>query len=985
RKAHHAHATMDSLGPKVELPMYNQPSDTAIYHENKKKFQEFRKNLTLYFKKRAQERESREKYLTDTYNQLMQAWLKKMDKRENNAARKAKDQKQREFFEKQFPELKKQREDRERFSRAGQRVRSEAELEEIMDGLQEQENEDRKMRSYAVVPPILLDVRQRRVRYLNRNSLVEDLSSDYKERQMHNLWTDQEKELFREKYLQHAKNFSIIASYLERKSVADCVQYYYLTKKSENYKQLLRKHNVKKRTRAMVKAPLPQPQQVGPFFPAGDGGPPCAVCRCRLDQGSRWRPLTKANCHVYALKESDLTPEARVCASCRFKTVRQRFVQCPIPTCKTPKRKLKRLRPLPSKWAELDKDVKEAIVQELQIPAGIQKCCSACFNRIARKLEPHPPSEDSTSPPFPRADCGDSSRWTEEEMEQAKKGLREYGTDWPALASLVQSKTKEQCKNFYFNYKRKLSLDEIVRTFREASKDDGKRQVTDDEDSGETTTSCEEDNCADRCSSDTASACSPSAKQMDEVSVWECEKPMLAPAMPALAPPPEALAKAPGTDGNNGFEASADYDSSATVSADEGQAADQERPQRPPPEPKEQAGREGPTCMRDLIFQAIEMTLQYSMKPGRNGPPGQKDERGEGPQVPEPARSPYLVQNSLARPEGLVAQFPGHVAPQEDYEVQDLSKKSSREPSPPVRREKPQVVSYPGGYPQQQPQQYASQPPPAHSNHFRRTPEPPPPPQGMFAPGPPRGVGYGGPPDRGAPPHLVAQSLAPRSLAKTGGKGAVPPPPPLVAASKPPLSPKLLFKEKAPGGSITQGTPLNQPAGGFLPRYEGLLRQLTPPQGAKEAAGSITLGTPVPHEGPAKKRHEDPRPYDPSEQYYRTAGFQGPVPGYSPAFRPKYSSESQLSTNQIMIDFHTSKQMRRGSSGADARASPQGRGPSPAPAGLHPVYQVPYFGPQGAPPPPVFLQHGGPPPMDRGPGDPVWAGKACTLRRPGRT
>ncbi|CAN7937674.1 unnamed protein product, partial [Ixodes hexagonus] len=1232
RKAHHAHATMDSLGPKVELPMYNQPSDTAIYHENKKKFQEFRKNLTLYFKKRAQERESREKYLTDTYNQLMQAWLKKMDKRENNAARKAKDQKQREFFEKQFPELKKQREDRERFSRAGQRVRSEAELEEIMDGLQEQENEDRKMRSYAVVPPILLDVRERRVRYLNRNSLVEDLSSDYKERQMHNIWTDQEKELFREKYLQHAKNFSIIASYLERKSVADCVQYYYLTKKSENYKQLLRKHNVKKRTRAMVKAPIPQPQQVtsslpvrnpvptssgpssgaeekGPaaavsaagaspvcVTPSGatpapgggespsrtgtpppgggppppptgaegpqplsmeqqqqqqqggqpqangpsseeksclvdtlngwvhpsrfsactcDGGPPCAVCRCRLDQGSRWRPLTKANCHVYALKESDLTPEARVCASCRFKTVRQRFVQCPIPTCKTPKRKLKRLRPLPSKWAELDKDVKESIVQELQIPAGIQKCCSACFNRIARKLEPHPPSED----------CGDSSsRWTEEEMEQAKRGLREYGTDWPALASLVQSKTKEQCKNFYFNYKRKLCLDEIVRTFREvqASKDDGKRQVTDDEDSGETTTSCEEDNCADRCSSDTASACSPSAKQLDEVSVWECEKPMLAPAMPAIAPPPEVLAKPPGTDGNNGFEASADYDSSATVSADEGQAADQERPQRPPPEPKEQAGpggREGPTCMRDLIFQVgntlncigfiacrkkqvkrkgchrsrpllrsiatrfpdVKMALvpanamlvdprykdicyteeskkkwakatlvaaatelmpedcaQTSACPDTEKPPANtlwgvfsslsssvvqqsandsvsrqvadylgtpKDERGEAPSgppqaPPEPVRSPYLVQNSLVRPEGLVAQFPGHVAAprEEDYEVQDLSKKSSREPSPPMRREKlmPQVISYPGGYPPQQPQQQqqqqymvASQPPPAHSNHFRRTPEPPPPPQGMFAP--PRGGGYGGPPpERGAPPHLVAQSLAPRSLAKAGGKGAVPPPPPLVAASKPPLSPKLMFKEKAPGGSITQGTPLNQPVGGFLPRYDGLLRQLTPPQGAKEAAGSITLGTPVPHDGSTKKgppshrgQHEDPRasPYDPSEQYYRAAaaaGYQGPMPPYTaPPFRPKYSSESQLSTNQIMIDFHTSKQMRRGSSGSEARASPQGRGPSPAPAGLHPVYQVPYFGAQGAPPPPVFLQqHGGPPTMDRGhsPSDalPVW-------------
>ncbi|XP_049515810.1 nuclear receptor corepressor 1-like [Dermacentor silvarum] len=89
------------------------------------------------------------------------------------------------------------------------------------------------------------------------------------------------------------------------------------------------------------------------------------------------------------------------------------------------------------------------------------------------------------------------------------------GPPWRRSSEQVQGVS---CRNFYFNYKRKLGLDEIVRTFREArgGKEDGKRQVTDDEDTGETTTSCEEDNGADHCSSDTASACSPSGKQMEE-------------------------------------------------------------------------------------------------------------------------------------------------------------------------------------------------------------------------------------------------------------------------------------------------------------------------------------------------------------------------------------------------------------------------------------------------------------------------------------
>ena len=60
---------------------------------------------------------TQEQKICQRYDQLMEAWEKKVERMENNPRRKAKESRTREYYERQFPEIRKQREQQERFQR----------------------------------------------------------------------------------------------------------------------------------------------------------------------------------------------------------------------------------------------------------------------------------------------------------------------------------------------------------------------------------------------------------------------------------------------------------------------------------------------------------------------------------------------------------------------------------------------------------------------------------------------------------------------------------------------------------------------------------------------------------------------------------------------------------------------------------------------------------------------------------------------------
>ncbi|XP_064378102.1 nuclear receptor corepressor 2 isoform X9 [Dromaius novaehollandiae] len=425
KKAEAAHRILEGLGPQVELPLYNQPSDTRQYHENIKINQAMRKKLILYFKRRNHARKQWEQKFCQRYDQLMEAWEKKVERIENNPRRRAKESKVREYYEKQFPEIRKQRELQERMQRleekrrVGQRgsglsmsaARSEHEVSEIIDGLSEQENLEKQMRQLAVIPPMLYDADQQRIKFINMNGLMDDPMKVYKDRQVMNMWSEQEKETFREKFMQHPKNFGLIASFLDRKTVADCVLYYYLTKKNENYKNLVRR-NYRRRGKGQQQQQMPRSSQEEKDEKEKEKEKEGEKEEDKQDAENDKEELTKD-------KNDDTSGE--------------------------------------------DNDEKETVTSKGRKTANSQ---GRRKGRITRSMANEANNEEAAAPQqsaeLASLEMNESSRWTEEEMETAKKGLLEHGRNWSAIARMVGSKTVSQCKNFYFNYKKRQNLDEIL-------------------------------------------------------------------------------------------------------------------------------------------------------------------------------------------------------------------------------------------------------------------------------------------------------------------------------------------------------------------------------------------------------------------------------------------------------------------------------------------------------------------------------------------
>lgn len=108
---------------------------------------------------------------------------------------------------------------------------SEADYEAILLMLQASERRKELGRiNQATLPDMLAPEQRRYDRVRSENGLIEDVLAYNHMHATANPWTDQEKTVFAKKYTKFRKNFLRISEHLPRKTVNDCIAYYYLTK-----------------------------------------------------------------------------------------------------------------------------------------------------------------------------------------------------------------------------------------------------------------------------------------------------------------------------------------------------------------------------------------------------------------------------------------------------------------------------------------------------------------------------------------------------------------------------------------------------------------------------------------------------------------------------------------------------------------------------------------------------------------------------------
>jgi len=287
-------------------------------------------------------------------------------------------------------------------------------------------------------------------------------------------WSAEDQVLFEQAFQFHGKSFNRIRQMLPDKSVASLVKYYYSWKKTRQKtsvmdfqeKNLMKNGSSDKDSEKESNETSDTEEKTASTQPPPEEKPTSSLL------------LECAGCGV-ACSEVNGTVHGKLCNSC-YQHFRRTGSLRPTsgPSCLN-----KRYRPSgsekhkrhPPRGIYINHDdivslatASQSDTKQPDLLVGMEREIASHRSAIQTNLQRTTALQESNQLKLedltpPESNNKVSMRWTNEENMLVVQGVRQHGKDIPTIASILGTKTEAQIKAFFVNYRRKYSLDRLVR------------------------------------------------------------------------------------------------------------------------------------------------------------------------------------------------------------------------------------------------------------------------------------------------------------------------------------------------------------------------------------------------------------------------------------------------------------------------------------------------------------------------------------------
>ena len=222
----------------LQLPLYSQPSECALYQDNLRMFPLCRQRVTAVLARCRRRTYGKLRRLAAQYVQAEKRWLQEEEQRNAKLRNQP-----------PLPRLSRNNAHMLQADVSGYTYDSYRDSQLTSRQYEQRKAKEAKWsRGLVAIPPMLIDDGDRRHSgFLSRNGYIEDAKEEERQYKLSNPWTNREKAVFESKYIKFPKQFRKIATYLPNKNVNDCVAYYYYSKLSVNYAELVRREQKRQR------------------------------------------------------------------------------------------------------------------------------------------------------------------------------------------------------------------------------------------------------------------------------------------------------------------------------------------------------------------------------------------------------------------------------------------------------------------------------------------------------------------------------------------------------------------------------------------------------------------------------------------------------------------------------------------------------------------------------------------------------------------